>query len=108
MFRLEDDQVARRTERKEQRRRDSGCNGPAAQAAGPIDDDGSAPDAEVQTRRLNVNAISRADWNLSVRFFSRQRWVTFASAGEISPMVPVKTGGSCLRIALSVSTTLSA
>ena len=34
--------------------------------------------------------------------------VTLASAGETSPMVLVRIGGSCLRIALSVSTTLSA
>ena len=32
--------------------------------------------------------------------------MTLASTGGISPMVPVRTGGSCLRIALSVSVSL--
>ena len=83
-------EVARGTERKEQRRRDSGCKGPAAQAAGPIDDDWKRSGRGGPHEATQCECESRADWNLSVRSFSRQRWVTFASAGEISPMVPVR------------------
>ena len=66
---------------------------------------GSAPDAEVHSEATQCEReIARRLEPLTARSFSRQRWMTLASAGGIAPMVPVRTGGSCLRIALSVST----
>jgi hypothetical protein len=62
-------------------------------------------DVDVPSAR-KANDRSRADWNRSARFFSRQRWMIRASSYGISRSDTVKTSGVSVRIADSESMTV--
>jgi hypothetical protein len=66
------------------------------------DDDEEVPDSASKAKPR-----SRADWNRSRGFFSRQRRTIRSSDGDTGRPLRVNSGGSSLRMAFMVSTLLS-
>src|SRR5207248_7660273 len=63
----------------------------------------SVPDDDTLDIVSRLKARSRADWKRRSRDFSRQRRTSRSRAGGMFGSVSVRSGGSSLRIALSVS-----
>ena len=87
--------------------RDAGAVAGAAAGTGPLMDAAPLRDVPDPDSDPSANATSRAVWNRSAGFFSRQWRMMRSSAGEMSARVPVSSGGSSLRTAVIVSAAVS-
>ena len=82
----------------------SGCTRRGLTAGATVAPD---PAVAVPESASSANATSRADWNRSTGFFSRQCRMMRSIAGDMAARVPVISGGSSLRTAVIVSAAVS-